>query len=334
MPEPVRINDITCSKVAGLLKGLRLRDEFYRRPFLTLQAPAETRLRAFFYSVAICHQTYNLHHPGLGLYGWDYLEHVFTGLMKENSPFLLPGISRSMGIEEISLFLATQFSHDGHPEQTTLDRLEERAEFIIDLDVFVDDLFDSRLTDLVETAGNRLVNHGTGFYDLLPSVIAFSDPMKKKITFLLKLLEEAGIVSITDPENFIPIMDYHMQRVLLRLGCLEVTDPGLREKLTGHIPLNSDEEVRGTCIDAFRIIAAESAFPVTKLNDVFWSLGRSCCNQEPLCQYHCCEKDPCTFFQIVALEEHLRCIFTEICRGASDESYRKLWQPIVETHYY
>jgi hypothetical protein len=268
------------------------------------------------------------------LYGWDYLEYVFTKLMKEDDEFLLPGAMLPVNIQEIAYKLASFFAPDNLPKLTSLDRLEERVLFLINLDAFVDIHFDSQLVNLMKSADGKLFNMGNGFYEILQSTLAFGDPMKKKITFLLKLLEEAGMVEIADKENFVPIMDYHMQRVLLRMGCIEITNPELRIKLINHDSLESDEDIRSTCIDAFKIISNVSGHPVTKLNDFFWSLGRSCCNAKPLCQFHKCEKNPCTFYQIVDLPEHSDCAFSSTCKGFSDDNYRDLWQPVVETHYY
>jgi hypothetical protein len=328
------VNRIVCEETGILIKGMKLRKAFYKRPFLITSAPLETRLRAFFYSVAICHQTYSLKNDELDLYGWDYLEFVFTNLMKEQDEFLLPGAMLPVNIKEISYKLAALFSPDKLPKHTTLHRLEERVLFLINLDAFVDIQFDSKLANLMKSANGKLLNNGNGFYEILQPTLAFGDPMKKKTTFLLKLLEEAGMVEISDKENFVPIMDYHMQRVLLRMGCVEITNPELHAKLSNHELLDSDEEIRSACIEAFKIISEVSQHPVTKLNDFFWSLGRSCCNTEPLCQFHRCEKNPCTFYQIVDLPEHADCSFSSTCKGFSNTSYRNLWQPVVETHYY
>jgi hypothetical protein len=328
------VNRHLCEETGLLIKRMRLRKAFYQRPFLTVAAPLETKLRAYFYAAAICHQTYTLKNENLGLYGWDYLEFVFTRLMKERDEFLTPSAMLPANINEISLKLASFFAPDNLPKHTTFDRLEERVLFLINLDAFIDTHFDSQLVNLMKTANGKLLNNGNGFYETLPSTLAFSDPMKKKITFLLKLLEEAGMVEIADKENFVPIMDYHMQRVLLRMGCVEIINPEIRTKLIHHYLLETDEEIRSACIEAFKIISEISGHPVTKLNDFFWSLGRSCCNTKPLCQFHLCEKDPCTFYQIVDLLEHSECSFVSICKGFEDESYRSLWQPVVETHYY
>ena len=328
------INHHLCEETGQQIKGMRLRKAFYQRPFLTVAAPLETKLRAFFYSTAICHQTYTLENEDLGLYGWDYLEFVFTRLMKEQDELLIPGAMLPANIKEISRKLAHLFAPEKLPRLTTLDRLEERVLFLINLDAFIDIHFDSQLTNLMKAANGKLFNKGQGFYETLPATLAFSDPMKKKITFLLKLLEEAGMVEIADKNKFVPIMDYHMQRVLLRMGCVEIINPEIHKKLTHHYLLETDEEIRSACIEAFKIISEISGHPVTKLNDFFWSLGRSCCNTKPLCQFNQCEKNPCTFYQIVDLLSHTECAFISTCKGYSDVNYRSLWQPVVETHYY
>jgi len=334
MKPAVSINEEICRKTGLLIKELRPRKTFYERPFLKIPAPEEIRLRGYFYAVAICHQTYNLHHPGLNLYGWDYIEHVFSGLMKDQHQLLQPGFLAGTGNAGVQSLLAGLFSPDQKPENTSLDRLEERAFMLTELDCFVGDDFRSSLEYLVQNANGYLVFRGKGFYEILSDLAAFSDPKRKKVTFLIKLLEEARLVKVKDTCNFIPIMDYHMQRVLMRLGCVEVNDSSLREKLVAKILLPDDIEIRNTCIDAFRLISDISGHAVTKLNDFFWSLGRSCCNYEPLCRTGRCEKQPCTFFEIVELQEHTRCRFEKVCKGFQDEGYRQLWQPIVDTNYY
>jgi len=125
-----------------------------------------------------------------------------------------------------------------------------------------------------------------------------------------------------------------MQRVLLRTGCVEVPDSDLADALRKRTLLPSDLEVRSACIDAIKIITNQAQHPITKMNDVFWTLGRSCCMEEPLCTSEKCHKDPCTFFLAMDIETHDKCIFEEVCPGKNDKLYRSYWQPEVETHYY
>lgn len=333
MQATAEVNAERCQRVGEALRPLRLKEEFYKRPYLSVDAPAETRFRMHFFAVAICHQTHNLQHPGLNLWGWDYIEKVFSGLAENDSQLLHPEYLLHCDVEGLAGELGAAFSPTGKPVNTTLDRLSERAKLMRDAASHLINTYRGEVGKIFETAHNRLCG-SYGLYWLLTEFEAFADPQQKKSTFLIKLLEEDGLVEISDPGKFIPIMDYHMQRVLLRLGCVEVNDTELRIKLTSGETLRSDEPIRGLCIDAFKIIAGNSGHPVTKMNDFFWSLGRSCCHKTTLCSDGMCSKNPCTFTQIVEAGPHKKCAFQDFCPAAADPAYRNLWQPVVETHYY
>ncbi len=322
-----------CRQVAGLIEPLKMKSAFYSRPYLNVDADRETRFRMHFFAVAICHQTHNLHHRDLNLYGWDYIEHVFVDLAKSQSGLLDPDFLLHNDLPDIAHELASAFSATGKPADTTLDRLEERARLMRDAASHLVNTYDGQVERMFSKAHN-LLRGQYGLYLLLPEFEAFGDPQQKKSTFLIKLLEEDGLIKIEDPQHFIPIMDYHMQRVLLRLGCVEILDQDYRGKITGRKTQITDEPVRGFCIDAFKIIAEESGHPITKMNDFFWSLGRSCCHETTLCADKVCSKNPCTFAEIIEIADHSRCVFQDICPGATDPAYRALWQPVVETHYY
>jgi len=329
-----QVNPEKCNGVAKIISGLVLKKDFYQRNYLQHFTDTETLLRMHFFAVAICHQTHHLYHPGLNLFGWDYLEHVFVKLAKEKSDLLNPLFLAGLQTENLVNRLKPEFSYDKNPENCTLDRLDQRASLMIECSERILDEYGGNLTNLLEKCDGYILKGGSGLYELLPRFEAFSDPLQKKSTFLIKLLMEAGLIKIKDPGNFIPIMDYHMQRVLLRLGCVEITDENYRKEIISRKVLKTDEPIRSLCVEAFRLIASDSGHPVTKMNDFFWSLGRSCCHQTTLCTNHFCEKLPCTFTQIVDLKNHNHCTFQEICPGSFDKKFRDLWQPVVETHFY
>jgi len=323
-----------CADVAEIISRLPLRKEFYQREYLQHFTDTETLLRMHFFAVAICHQTHNLFHPRIKIFGWDYLEHVFVKLSKENSDLLNPFFLNKVSLNKLVSMLKPEFSHDRNPENCTLDRLEQRAALMVDASQKLISDFNGEVGNLLMMSDGYLQKNGKGLYEILPQFEAFTDPLQKKSTFLIKLLMEAGFLEIRDPGHFIPIMDYHMQRVLLRLGCVEISDENVRQKIIRREFLETDEPIRSLCVEAFKAIAADSGHAVTKMNDFFWSLGRSCCHQTTLCTNHICEKTPCTFTQIVDIKNHDKCAFQDICLGAVNPIYRNLWQPVVETHYY
>jgi hypothetical protein len=320
--------------IGQALGKLSIRSSFYEREFLSVNADRETKLRLYFISAAICHQTHNLHNPHLNLWGWDYLEHGFLEMLKTGKAIFNPGYVCMSDPNDIKHQFQRIFSPDQNPENCTLDRLDDRMDMIFEICKKLKEEYHSSISQLIDSCGGFLVNQGKGIYEKLKQFRAFSDPEKKKITFFLKLATDAGLVSIKDPENLIPIMDYHMQRVILRMGCVEITDKKLRAKLKSKTTLTSDKNIRNACIEAVRLIVKSSGHRIISINDFFWPLGRSCCYEKTLCSVGHCVKDPCTFNLMVDIKSHETCLFDGICLGSRDNNYKDLWEPIVDTHYY
>lgn len=330
----IKINNTRCKKIAQVVKTLKLRSGHYERKYLTLDVDPETKMRAHFFVAAICHQTHILKSKKLNLVGWNYLEQVFTELMKQNSELLDPNYLVKLSPNDLGNQLAVLFSDDGTLENSTLDRLEERAGFMIEISRVLVEKYQGRLENMVNQSKGYLFKEGSGLYELLEQFEPFKDPFRKKSTIFIMTISGANLVEIKDPENFISPMDYHVMRVLLRMGCVDVLDKELEQKLKGHTPIASDQEIRQACIEAMHLIATEAGITVLYLDDMFWPLGRSCCHKNILCQSGKCDKDPCTFFETVDIQLHDKCEFQDVCKGSAEEEFRKFWQPIVETHFY
>ncbi|NOX46778.1 MAG: hypothetical protein GXO89_07355 [Chlorobi bacterium] len=329
----VFVNKGQSEKTGLILKAYHIRPSFFQRPFLSLIAGRETKLRIYFYAAGICHQTRSLIDKSRNLAGWEYLEDIFLKLALEDSGFFQPEYLSSINISEITHNLKCLFSYDGQPENCTLDRLEERARMLKEMAVLLNRNYGNSAAKFLDESKGLLYNNGKGYYESLANLEAFCDPKKKKITFFLKLATDAKTLEIKDKGNIIPIMDYHMQRVLLRMGCVE-TDRESQSKLINKEVFGSDSEIREACIESVKIISKTSRHGILSMNDFFWPLGRSCCNESPLCHFNSCSKDPCTFFNMIELSEHKNCIFEKACKGSHIENYRLIWEPMVETHYY
>ena len=328
-PDPERC------RAVGLLTGtLRIRQSFYERRFLKARMHEETKLCMLFGSVAICHQTHALHSAKKNLSGWDYMEAVFLSLAEQGSWLLEPTVVAKTNKNVIRKALLSAFSDNGRAGDSSLDRIDERAELYQDLCKIITRQYGGKFGQLLAGSKGLLINKGEGFYELLAASKAFSDPARKKSSFLFKLLYDSGLYTVNDPENFVPIMDYHMQRVLLRMGCLIINDRILEEKLISGAEMQSDEPVRSACIEALKIIAIHSGFQPWVMNDFFWPLGRSCCNETTLCSDHFCIKKPCTFHLMTEISDHSGCAFASCCLGKNDLKYRSFREPNVKTHYY
>jgi len=330
----VIVNEQSCRSVGEILKEIRVKSSFFERPFLKNDFSIEVKLSMLFNAVAICHQTHNLYQPHLNLYGWDYIEHAFCQLAAESSPLLNPVSVSVLDPGEIQDLLLRQFSASGLLKDSTLDNIEERVVLFKDINNLIVIKYRGLFENLLKESSNMLVNHSRGFYELISESITFSDSKYKKSSFLLKLLFDAGLYHVYDEENFVPIVDYHMQRVLLRLGCIEVMDKKYDFKLRNKLRVETDEPVRQACIDAFGIISKVSGKKPWTMNDIFWPLGRSCCNEITLCTDHKCSKNPCTFDLMIALLDHETCIFQELCKGYQSGNPKTYKEPNVTTHFY
>lgn len=334
MDNLVIVNREQCLRIGKVLKSLKIRPDFMEREFLKVEADRETKLRMYFMAAAICHQTHHLHHNKLNLWGWDYLEYGFLQMLRSGSAMFNPGYVCMSDQKEIIYYLQKTFSPDGNPENCTLDRLPERTDMLIEICKGVKENNHSSISELIDGCGGMLINDGRGLYEVLSQFTAFADPQKKKITFFLKLATDAGLMRVQDPENIIPIMDYHMQRVIMRMGCIEIMNDKLRSELVAKKKIHSDEVIRKACIEAVKIIADVSGHSIISINDFFWPLGRSCCNVTTLCSDGFCMKQPCSFDLMVKIKKHDKCLFEDVCMGRNDHTYRDLWEPVVETHFY
>jgi hypothetical protein len=330
----IRIDKERCISTGKVVKSLKIRPEFYNREFIRFDADRETKLRVYLLSVAICHQTHNLRNPEKNLYGWEYLEHGFLEMFRSKNALLNPGYLSICHPDMLRDVLLSTFAPDGDPLNSTLDRIEERVAMITEICNLLKSNYDSSVSQFIDQSGGYLLQDDRGIYESLAQMSPFADPLCKKSSFFIKLATNAGLIYIRDPENLVPIMDYHMQRVLLRMGCVQVNDTELMRKLKHKEPLDSDQPVRQVCIDALSLIAEVAGRNILEMNDIFWPLGRSCCEKTTLCQEGICIKSPCSFNKIIQTEDHGICTFQPVCQGALSADYRDLWEPFVKTHYY
>lgn len=330
----VIVNVDQCKAIAKVLGSLSLKSTVYEREYFSLSTHPETKLRMFFFSIGICQQTHTLISKKLNLVGFNYLEKVFTDLAKANSRLLDPYFVNTQTPRALSEQLAPLFSETGDSKDCTLDRLEERSQLCIDMSQKLVKNYSGQVSDLLSKSRGYLAGE-EGMYRLLSDFDAYSDPLKKKSSLLVTFAHHIGLYAIQDLESLVPIMDYHMQRVLLRFGCVEILDARLKQTLINQEKMESDEEIRSASIEAVHQLSRYSGHSILNIHDFLWPLGRSCCKEKPLCQHGLCDKAPCTFDSFVDLpSQHKACVFEGVCKGSLREEYRNLWQPLVDTHYY
>jgi hypothetical protein len=324
----ISINSSRCTEIGQTISGIEVKRSFLNRKFLTLENYPEQKLRAFFHAVAICHHTYHLAFNQNRLYGWDVIEKVYVSLHETNSELLQLKTFVNLHNNNIRSLLEEAFK-ENVKSACTLDRLEERTHLLVNLEHWIRARYQGSYRILMKEIGNSI----TSFYEIIREPEAFSDPLRKKSSFLIKLLIDSGQFCPEDMNGFVPIMDYHMQRVLLRTGCIEVAND-LKEQLLKRLPMQSDELIRSACIEAMTLVARASGHSLHAMNDFFWPHGRSCCNEKPVCQHKECEKQPCSLSDLLEVPAIHACIFEFVCPGRDQKNYRLLWQPVIRTHYY
>lgn len=330
----IEINMQQLNKVAESISSIGISDEHANRPFIVFESTKELKTKAYLFCSAICHQTHSLRNESKNLIGWNYLEYVFEHLAKKNSPLLDIDYICESPSDKLEKEYAQEFPLSDSDTQSSLDKISERVELIKDIAQYIKKAGYESVLDMFNQSEGKLIGHDSGLYSQLSKMRAFKDPLRKKSTLFIKLMNQSGLIQVKDPENIEALMDYHMQRLLLRTGCVEVNDPSLMMQLKNKEHLLSDEEIRRTCVQAIKRIGFESKKSVLELDDLFWAIGRSCCNEKILCVDMVCNKTPCTLTMVSDITNHKTCVFDGQCKGSTHQEYRDYWEPMVATDFY
>jgi hypothetical protein len=233
------------------------------------------------------------------------------------------------------------YALDGKPENSLINRPEERVRILRELGQgLLDDCGgsdDCAFVWMLEKCGGRLhATDNTGFLDRLSKFEGYSDPHHKKAFVLLKILDRLGLFNPEDRENLYIPVDYHLIRMALRTGLVDVTDEGLAHQLSSRQEASQqdDDEIRQVVKLAYKILESESQIDVFVLDEIFWTIGRSCCHYSRPTRCTTCDFTDCTVMKSFDYVCPGRCPLEPICVGARDEAYRGLYEPKIVTTYY
>jgi len=232
--------------------------------------------------------------------------------------------------------LAQVFSVSGRPADCALRRLDERAEILRDAATRLLRDFGGEAANLLEQTGGRLRRpDGRGLMDMLEQYAGYTDPHFKKGFVLVKTLESLGVWRAEDRQNlFIPV-DYHLMRVALRSGMVEV-EPAVGDLLRRREPADDalDETIRGAVKLAFKRVEETSGVDIFELDELFWTLGRSCCHYARPPRCHACDFTHCTVMRSFDYRCPGECPLSGACRGSLDAAYAALFETQIVTVYY
>ncbi len=277
--EAVTVNVDVCQRLANLLKSQRIpvdREELSLAQFDSSEAG-----NFYLLLVSICHQTSP---RGLAplqgrvgnqiLRGWDYLSAKLAAVARDRREIVSPAFWTKINPKEVRNIFRDETIGD------TLTDPGGRASLIQDIGQKM--IFKSWQTAdaLYHTAGGRLATSSPNLYQILSEFRAYADPVRKKSSFFLALMQNSGLWVYADPDNLTPPVDYHEVRGHLRIGTVEIVDPVLRDKLFEgrEVTQEEDIQIRQAVLEAMMLVSRYSEIRnLSQLHYLFWNVFRSCC---------------------------------------------------------
>ncbi len=138
------------------------------------------------------------------------------------------------------------------------------------------------------------------------------DPFEKKNLLLAMTLANRPekFLRVKDPQNWLPIIDYHLMRLSLRLGLVDLdqSEQG-SNKARGWVDGDSEYNIRSAVYSAVTQVIAESGRSMSFIDQKMWMARRYCPEMT---------KPDCP-----------KCVFMDICKKRTE-----LFQPIFRTTAY
>lgn len=323
----IEVNKDKVKEMGELLKHLDLKfNVFPEIKKAGSREEAERTLTLLFYVDAICHQTrkFEGYVDDKHLKGWDYLFACFERKLKEDADFI--------NVDRMRKITGTQL---GEILMGSGERYYERAYLLRNAAIILKRDFSGSVMKINEISEGFIKREdGKGMHDLMRRFKAYSDPLGKKIFLFLNFTKKVGFWEIRDPENLWTPVDYHLERVSLRIGLVDI-DKKTFDKLSKgkKVPLTFDIKLREKIGGSVKEVSNISRIPIENLDQLFWSLGRSLCLREgPFCDGR--DMENCTLKDITGIPCKNKCIFSSRCSAYKDPWRKALKESNIYTIYY
>lgn len=122
----------------------------------------------------------------------------------------------------------------------------------------------------------------TGALAIILQLAAFSDdPVRKKCNALLHEIVRRKLIAFSDNETIDPAVDYHIMRLYLRTGRVEIRDRNLSDRLVNRrgVRIERITEIRTMVAEAMRYTAWINGMTLSTLNDLEWLFARKACRR-------------------------------------------------------
>lgn len=156
------------------------------------------------------------------------------------------------------------------------------------------------------------------FLDLLSHIPGYDrDYLKKKNMLLAMVLANRPekFLQVNDPESWEPIIDYHLMRLCLRLGIIEINNGFSNLEVLGQIrnrewaSIYAEREIRCATYRVVQEVIRQSDRPMSFVDEKMWNARNYCPEMEtPDCS---------------------KCVFDAVCAKRVD-----LFQPVLRTANY
>lgn len=178
-----------------------------------------------------------------------------------------------------------------------------------------------------------------GIYSWLNNIPVFAaDPIQKKARVLVHQLLRYGLISVTDPENISPAVDYHLIRLYVRTARVRPVNDEWDQRLKegGKARVEPVTALRRAVEEAMYYTATGAELRVDELNHIEWQIARSfCLRQEPRCNTGpLIEKPVDNAVAELSCKAGCACPLIAQCVGARDAQIREAIDPQSARSYY
>lgn len=321
-----------CLEVAKVIRRFKLTLDTFTNPEFYPPSDEDPLYVAnyFFFMVAIDHRTGTISNPFEGIInskfyrGSDLLYRL--GILKyfENPEFFTTSHMMHITVKEVSSWLSVDT-----PTRKLVRDPEIRAMLLRDA---------ARKLHSNYSDNALMIFKGTEVFTWLRRLsrfLAYSDPVAKKSFLLIKFLERRNLIERAPLSQIKVPVDNHLTRIALRIGIVK-PNPQLLNLIISSKEVEDDVDVliRFSVREAFSLICYEAKIRPLYLDDLLWSLGRTCCTRNrPVCSFSCA-KIICPTKSIIS-SCNGKCPLMEVCEAAERNNARGIYEHTkIDTWYY
>lgn len=331
MPKIVEINTAACLRLAEYIRsedGVPMDSE----DPMPHMFPEAVKHNAWWAMVAINQQTTPVVGPALRgtvagkfLRGWDYLlQKAIQGANADGTMFtrgwlldMTPQKLRALYLDDV--------------EGDTLSQVETRTQLLVELGMFLQEHGWHSVQRAYEISGGYIMRaDGRGLAQTLSRARAYQDPVQKKFFYLLAIMRNQGFWTYHDDFRLSSPVNYHEQRIHLRLGTVKILDRRLAERIKKReeITEQQDIDIRETVRKAIELIALLLDVSPSRMHYYFWNHSRNCCSRDAPHCFSC--GDRCTLPERYRTQDDHRCIFAGVCESVGKDVKKMLLEPRLD----